>query len=135
VSFVLDASVALAWVLGDERSAEADAVLDHLLDEPAIVPALWIAETANALLAAERRGRIARRDAVRALELLAALPIEVVPESFAALPRIHHLGAALGLTAYDATYLDLAIAAKAPLATLDDDLRRAARSRRVRALP
>jgi predicted nucleic acid-binding protein len=55
----------------------------------------------------------------------------VLPESRDALRGVHRLAADLGLTAYDATYLDLAIAMRLPLATLDDDLRRAARSRKV----
>ena len=132
MSFVLDASVALAWLLGDERGPEADVVLGRLTRTRAVVPALWISEVANGLLAAERRGRIAEPEAVLAIELLDGLPIEVVAESRQSLARIRRLGADLGLTAYGATYLDLAVMAKLPLATLDDDLRRAARSRRVR---
>lgn len=135
MTFVLDASMTLAWILGDERGPAADRVLDRLVSERAIVPALWISEVANGLLAAERQRRVTREDAAQALELLDRLPIEVVPELRDALPRIHALAAEHGLTAYDATYLDLATAVRAPLATLDDELRRAARSRKVRLLP
>lgn len=131
MTFVLDASVALAWLLGDERRGEADAALDLLTGTWALVPALWISEMANGLLAAARRDRMTSRDASLAIELLDGLPIQVVPESREALPRIHGLAADLGLTAYDATYLDLALATGKALATLDDDLRRAARSRKV----
>jgi len=132
VTFVLDASVTLAWLLGDERSAEADGVLERLRKGRALVPALWISETANGLIAAERRGRITKQDTSLAIELLDALPIEIVPEARDTLPRVHRLGVDLGLTAYDATYLDLAIGTRSELATLDDDLRRAARARRVK---
>ena len=132
MTFVLDASIGLAWLFGDERIREADAVLGRLAEDRAIVPALWISEIANGLLTAGRRGRITNKDAALALDLLDGLPIEVVPESGAALRRIHRLGTALGLTAYDATYLDLAIETETRLATLDDDLRRAARSKKVR---
>lgn len=131
MTFVLDASVALAWVLGDERSRDADIALERLTNGRAIVPALWISEMANGLLSARRKGRITKKDAALAIELLAELPIEVSPESRDTLPRLHRLGADLGLTAYDAAYLDLAISAGCPLATLDDDLRGAARSRNV----
>ena len=132
MTVVLDASVTLAWLLGDERSEEADRVLERLRDDRALVPALWISETANGLITAERRGRITKRDASLAIELLDALPIEVVPESREMLSRVHRLGGETGLTAYDATYLDLAMRTRSPLATLDDDLRRAARARRVK---
>lgn len=131
MTFVLDASVALAWVLGDERSEEADAALQRLIGGRAVVPALWISEVANGLLAAERRRRVTERDAVLAIELLGQLPIELAPEGREALSRIHRLAAGLGLTAYDASYLDLALESALPLATLDDGLRRAARERKV----
>lgn len=132
MTLVLDASVTLAWLVGDERNDEADRVLERLRDDRALVPALWISETANGLITAEGRGRITKRDASLAIELLDALPIEIVPESRETLPRVHRLGAEAGLTAYDATYLDLAMRTRSALATLDDDLRRAARARRVK---
>ena len=132
MTVVLDASVTLAWLLGDERSDEADRVLERLRDDRALVPALWISEAANGLITADRRSRITKRDASLAIELLDALPIEVVPESRETLPRVHRLAAEVGLTAYDATYLDLAIRTRSALATLDDDLRRAARARKVK---
>ena len=129
--FVLDASVAIAWVVGDERLPQAEAAAVRLEGERAVVPSLWISEVANGLLVAERRRRIPTGAAERAIALLERLPIEVVPETWEALPRIHGLGSELGLTAYDATYLDLALEAGFPLATLDEDLRRAARTKRV----
>jgi predicted nucleic acid-binding protein len=132
MTFVLDASVALSWVLGDERSETADAVLDRLKTERALVPSLWVAEVANGLVAAERRRRIDAGDVSLAIELLDELPIEVVPESRDALEPIRVLAMKHGLTAYDAAYLHLAVTARAPVATLDDDLVRAARAARVR---
>jgi predicted nucleic acid-binding protein len=135
MTFVLDASVALASVLGDERSAEADAALERLAAGRAVVPTLWVSEMANGLLAAQRRGRITKRDAALAIDLLDELPIEVDPESRDAIRRIHGWPTGLGLTVYDATYLELAIATDTPLAPLDDGLRRAARSRRIGLVP
>ncbi len=132
--FVLDASVAIAWVVGDERPAQAEAAAARHEGGRAVVPSLWISEVANGLLVAERQRRIPRRAAERAIALLGRLPIEVVPETWEALPRIYGLGSELGLAAYDATYLDLALEAGLPLATLDEDLRRAARTKRVALL-
>lgn len=131
MTFVLDASVALAWILGERRNEDADAALERLKASRALVPALWVSEIANGVLAAVRRGRLAERDAEIALQALAGLPIDIVPPSLGLLERTYRLGAELGLTTYDATYLDLAVAARCPLATLDADLRRAARSRKV----
>jgi hypothetical protein len=58
VSLVLDPSLALSWYFEDERTAEADALLDRVVEEGAVVPALWRLEIANGLQMAMRRKRI-----------------------------------------------------------------------------
>jgi len=81
VSLVLDPSLALSWYFEDERTAEADAVLDRVVEEGAVVPALWRLEIANGLRMALRRKRIdvAVRD--NALAELAAMAISVDSET------------------------------------------------------
>jgi predicted nucleic acid-binding protein len=125
--FVLDASTTLAWCFEDEASARAEQVLDNLADSEAFTPALWQLEVSNALLGAERRGRLTQAESARFLELLHQLPIRIeeTPRSrpwseVLTLAREHHL------SAYDATYLDLAMRLGLPLATLDEELRQAA---------
>lgn len=125
--FVLDASVALAWCFGDEQSAAASRLLEQLEATTAVVPALWRWEIGNALLAAERRGRLQAQEVQAFLRLLERLPIEVDPsaeeQAFAAtldLARSH------GLTTYDAAYLELAKRRGLELATRDAELREAA---------
>lgn len=127
VRFVLDASVALAWCFEDESSAGADAVLDRLADGEAFVPDLWFLEVGNALLGAERRGRLGQAESTRLLELLRQLPIRVeeTPSS-RTWGEILGLARAHRLSTYDALYLDLAMRLGIPLATLDEDLRQAA---------
>ncbi len=126
-AFVLDNSVVMAWVLG-EQDARADRVMDLLAEGEALVPGVWPLEFTNALMVAERHGRITGAEAVRACELVLALPIRVVPEAPA------HVFAALlalardqRLSVYDASYLDLAMREGLPLATLDEGIRDAAR--------
>jgi len=58
MAFVLDSSVALAWLLPDEDTEALDALADRLEQEPAHVPATWPLEVGNALLMAQRRARI-----------------------------------------------------------------------------
>jgi predicted nucleic acid-binding protein len=58
MSFVLDCSVALAWVLHDEEDERANTYLKRLLVDRAVVPQLWPLEVANILLISGRRGRI-----------------------------------------------------------------------------
>jgi len=126
VTFVLDASVTLAWCFVDESSEMADRVLDQLEREEALAPAIWPLEVANGLRTAERRGRLDLAGLAQVRELLTALPVEVegVPLD-AALGAVAELARQLDLTAYDASYLALAARRGLPLATADDRLRRA----------
>lgn len=134
--FVLDSSVALAWVLPDESSPAADAVIERLAVEAAVVPALWPFEIANVLVVAQRRGRLTAKHAAAALGHLRALPIEIdaaAPDD--RLPAILSLAERLDLTAYDAAYLELAQRLDAPLATLDERLRAATIRAKIPVLP
>ena len=129
MAFVLDCSVTMAWIFPDEATDATERLRDALLDTRAFVPALWPVETANALLVATRRGRIARAEWPGIRAHLNALPIEIEPVS-ASLTwgAMLDLATAHGISAYDATYLDLAARLRMPLATLDRNLRAAARS-------
>lgn len=129
-AFVVDASIALSWCFEDEASPITDAVLDRLDRERAIAPAIWPLEVANGLRSAERRGRLDEGVIPEATRLLMTLPIRI-EESItleSALGRILPLARAIGLTSYDASYLDLATRHGLPLATADDQLARAARA-------
>ena len=134
--FVMDASIALAWCFEDEAGDGADAVLDRLGRERAMVPAHWPLEVANALRTAERRGRIAAAELADLRALLAALPVDVVPvEVPTALYQVLDAARLRDLTAYDAAYLDLAATRGLPLATIDGALRTACGAAGVACLP
>ena len=135
-SFVVDSSVALAWVLPDEQDARADALADALETAPASAPTLWSLEVANALLTAQRRKRLTDREAERLFRVLEALPIEFdsAPPAQVA-PAVFALARKLGLTAYDAAYVELAKRRSLPLATLDPALAEGARKVGVAVLP
>jgi len=126
-TFVLDASATLPWCFADEATVATNALLARLkTGDEALVPAHWTTEVANALLIAVRRGRISFQDAEQFLEDLDALPIRI-DATTTKLARSHILPLAEkhALTIYDAAYLELAIRQSVPLATLDDDLRKA----------
>jgi predicted nucleic acid-binding protein len=133
VAFVIDASATLPWCFADEATEATNALLSRLRrDEEAIVPAHWPVEVANALLMAVRRTRISSQDIYQFLEDLEVLPIRVDPTTKNLVrARILPLAEQYELTLYDAAYLELAIRENLPLATLDDDLRKASRAARV----
>ena len=124
MAFVPDASVAAAWVLPDEEAALADLALDRLGAETAKAPEVFWHELRNLLLTAERRGRIDERHADASMARLRRLPIvcpgDTDDREVMALARTHRL------TAYDASYLALAIREGCALASLDRRLNEAA---------
>jgi predicted nucleic acid-binding protein len=125
---VLDASLTLSWFFADERTPAADAVLDRVVEQGAIVPAVWKLEIANGLAVAIRRKRIdvAFRDS--AISQLGAMPITADQETDThAWTRTLEIADRCKLTPYDAAYLELAQRRKIPLATLDQALQAAAK--------
>ena len=125
--FVLDGSITLVWAFEDETDPYAEAVADSLENKPAIVPAVWPLEVANALLVGERRKRITEAKVAQFLTLLQSLPITVDDETvLRAWQETLHLARLHDLSEYDATYLELAVRLGLPLASLDDKLKTAA---------
>jgi predicted nucleic acid-binding protein len=127
-AFVVDASATLPWCFADEATGATNALLARLrLGDEAMVPAHWPLEVANALLIAVRRQRISRQDAHQFLQDLGFLPIRIDSTTESQVRTgVFPLAEQYSLTAYDGAYLELAIRAGLPLATLDDDLRKAA---------
>jgi predicted nucleic acid-binding protein len=133
---VVDASVALAWCFPDEASEYADTVLIALEGKRVLVPAVWPLEVTNAVVVAERRRRVSQPEMRRFVELLEGLTIheDSLPVA-ASVSNILPLAREYGLSAYDASYLEVAIRHGAPLATLDSGLEKAGRKAGVEILP
>lgn len=132
MSLVLDSSVALAWVYGDETTEAVRLVFQQITESGAWVPGLWRLEVANILEVGVRRGRhdSAFRDST--LADLAWLPIQTDPETDRhAWETTVHLADRHRLTLYHAAYLELALRRELPLATLDRELRRAAKAENI----
>ncbi len=126
--FVLDAETTMRWLWEDRCDQRADDLLGELQSELALVPTVWCLQVSQALVEAERAGRLTAAASARFLRLLHTLPISVDRETPA---RAHSEGLALarthGLTAVDAAYLELAMREGLPLATTDPTLAEAAR--------
>ena len=128
-TFVLDCSVTMAWFFDDETTAQTDQLMDRLnAGDRAVVAQHWFLEVASTLLTGERRKRCTPVDAFQFIDLLAGLSIDTDPETGTrAMAVTLNLGRTHRLTLYDAAYLELAMRLKLPLATLDSDLRKAAK--------
>jgi len=135
MSVILDASVALAWLIDRSEATEieqSNQVLRQIQRHGTKVPPLWFSEIANGILTAERRTSISSVETLRFLRLIYTLPIDQdSPPSHASQSRVLALVRNYALTAYDATYLELAIRLRLPLATFDRKLATAARSAEV----
>ena len=124
---VLDASLALQWFLEDEADRKYGlSILTSLANKRAVVPMLWFYEVGNGLLMAYRRKRIAFDQIHGFLTRLKALPIEAAQEAPNEVLELPGLAQRHSLTNYDAAYLAVALRLHLPLATTDNDLRRAA---------
>ena len=116
VTVIVDASVALKWVIEEPG---ADAALALVADETLAAPDLLFIECANVLWVKVRRGQLSMADAKAALAAIEATPIRTIPT------RLHVTAAQaiafdLGQTAYDSLYLAAAVAEQAMLVTADD---------------
>ena len=136
MDFVLDCSVTMGWCFEDQATPYADGVLQMLTGGLAMVPSIWTLEVANVLLGAERHDCLRPADSARFLALLQSLPITVDRDS----PQhvwneVIHLGREYKLSSYDASYLELAMRSGTALATLDRDLKKAARKAGVELVP
>ena len=134
-ALVVDASIALSAILPDEFDRRANDAWELIVTGGALVPSHWPLEVANGLLIAQRRKRITDSDRRDTISDLMGMPlsmgdrtIEMAWSDASVLASRHHL------TVYDASYLELSMRAGLPLATLDDELRRAARKERVPVL-
>jgi predicted nucleic acid-binding protein len=126
---ILDSSVTVAWFMPDEDTAESRAVLHEVIENGAVVPIHWPIEVGNALLVAMRGRRISpekRRDALAQLIRLTITTDRQTADEAWGISL--DLADRFGLTLYDACYLELAQRRDLPLATLDKDLRKAAKA-------
>ncbi len=129
---VVDASIALSAVLPDEMNRRANKAWELVVTQGALVPSHWALEVANGLLVAQRRRRITdidRRETISDLMSISVVidgrTIEMAWSDASALAVRHQL------TVYDAAYLELALRAGLPLATLDEQLFLAARKEKA----
>jgi predicted nucleic acid-binding protein len=115
--FVVDASVAIKWLIDEPHSELAAKLLDE--DLPLAAPELIYAEAANALWAIARRGDISAADVREALDLLADAPLTIPGSMKQLMAAAARLADDLDHPVYDCMYLALALQEQRPVITAD----------------
>jgi predicted nucleic acid-binding protein len=115
--YVIDASVAVKWLVTEAFSEEAASLLDT--DLTLIAPELLFAEAANALWAMQRRGDIGKADFAEAIDVLRAAPIAVPVTMRQLAASAGRLAVDLQHPVYDCFYLALAVQEQYPVVTAD----------------
>jgi predicted nucleic acid-binding protein len=112
---VIDASVALKWLIPEEGSDRAHALLAQ---DQFVAPDLLWAECANVLWQRVRRTSLSQADAMAALDAIGAVPIATVPTADVA-ARALQLAIELDHPVYDCLYLAVALREQCVLITAD----------------
>ncbi|OGA49384.1 MAG: hypothetical protein A3F74_06785 [Betaproteobacteria bacterium RIFCSPLOWO2_12_FULL_62_58] len=95
------------------------------------IPAIFAAEVTNVLVTLERRGILSERGAEAAADVLRRLNPIVHPTSLG-ISELRNLANRFGLTAYDASYLALALELRLPVACGDRPLKAALKAAGVK---
>ena len=132
MKLVVDNSVAMRWLFADGSAADrqyASEVAALVENCEVHVPALFVTEAANVISRALKAGVISTQECESRFDLLKDMQASVDPmESVHSAMPLAIKAFEEGLSAYDASYLLLAKKLGCPLATLDKDLRRAAKN-------
>ena len=115
--YVIDASVAVKWLVTEAFSEQAASLLDPKLAR--IGPELLFAEAANALWAMCRRGEIGKDDYTEAVEVLKVAPVTVPVSMRSLAASASRLATDLNHPVYDCFYLALAVQEQYPVVTAD----------------
>ncbi len=129
---VIDANVAIDWFL-PARTEVAEIALDRVVSGGAVVPALWRWEVQDVLRRLAVAGRLKKPvESVR--DELRELQIAIDDDLLSLFGDELSVSARYGLSVYDASYLELALRLRVPLATNDRALAAAAKAALVEPL-
>lgn len=129
MKLVVDASVIAFFVMPDEGGDKSHPIYRHLIEDDLIAPDLHWYEVRNIVVKSVRRERLPGSELDIVLAAIETFPIGLRPAGASA--NIVSLASMHALSFYDASYLALAIAENASLATLDRSLSRAAQAEGV----
>jgi predicted nucleic acid-binding protein len=127
-TLVIDASIAIKWVIEEEGTPQA---LTLRREAKLLAPELLVAECANTLWKKARRNELSREEALLAARLLQTAAIELVPTR-SLLAAATRIAIELDHPAYDCLYLALAIENDCRFVTADERFLRKLGGRRSR---
>lgn len=116
--FVIDASIAVKWVVEEPGTPEALALRRKAR---LIAPELLVAECANILRKKVQRQELTKEEALLAARLLQTAEIELLPTR-SLLEKATHMAIDLAHPAYDCLYLALALETECRFVTADGHL-------------
>jgi predicted nucleic acid-binding protein len=129
-AFVIDASIAVKWVVEENGTPQA---LTLRRRAKLIAPELLVAECANILWKKVQRDELSKEEAYLAARLLQAAEIEIAPTR-SLMEAATRIAVELDHPAYDCLYLALAIENGCHFVTADERLLRKLDQRLQRAL-
>lgn len=124
MAFVLDASIAIAWVVPTQATPYSRRIRLRARREPYHVPVIFAAEVTNVLVVLERRGILTERGSEAAADVLSRLN-PIAHEIGLSISQLRSLAMRYQLTGYDAYYLALALELRLPVACGDRPLKTA----------
>jgi len=123
MALVADNSVIVAWFVKSQANPYTWSILERAAAGEAIhVPLLWRQEFVNTMVVLERRRRLKAADAAQAFAELADMNL-VTDRELVELEALAGLARRFRLSAYDATYLELAMRLRLPFACRDGPLK------------
>jgi len=129
-TLVIDASIAVKWVIEEEGTSEALALRQKA---KLIAPELLVAECANILWKKVQRGELLKNEALLAARLLQGAEIELLPTR-SLFETATRMSMEIDHPAYDCLYLALAVEKKCRFVTADERLLRKLHQDRHRML-
>jgi predicted nucleic acid-binding protein len=128
-TLVIDASIAVKWVVAEEGTPQALALRRGT---KLIAPELLVAECANILWKKVQRDELSKEQALLAARLLQAAEIELLPTR-SLLEAVTRIAIELDHPAYDCLYLALAVESNCRFVTADERFpRKVGEGRRIR---
>ncbi len=124
---IVDANVTVAWFVSDQATGYTDRIRRQVRGERIHVPAVWPLEFANALWQLQRRKLLSEAQINTIVDLADLLDL-VVHRETPSPRRLLLVAKKHDLTTYDASYLDLALTLRYPVACRDGPLKKALRS-------